>query len=460
MPGDKVTAVIVDHTCQVMKNYQAPEGAKHAFTVGIQDGQIAAVCMTATTRVDEIAHAVEQLAARPYFNPRVLFTDTWPNKKPFWNQVFGEDCEGKLGLFHYMKRSMETLRQGHFQYRDAVVDLRKAVYRYEENSLAGVVKALENGTLSDRAYTAKEIEEMLYTPRFKKNYEQYLMKCIHPADLIVQNLRNWFDRYKCDSSDPDNPGQGRIDPRLKAKLFTPDTKEAINSAISHAGDIQCPTNPIELHHVTQPTKGSKHGLPIILSDMNESKLECFHGKMANFANNGMRNILADFLNAKGTARWNQKIRHYRRLSSIPFAERVTQINECWANRPDFYDESLLAHLNNSLKEAGCEEDLFKNIRTLPAIDSQMELFMGYRSAQRRREQEYPKSTNTDRCMCPGCGLSTRVDTRARAKGINTSEALVFVDMDRFPKPPVTPKASSKPAPIHNKGVKVGAGDLV
>ena len=259
--GDEVSAVIVDHTCAVVDNYGDKQGAQHAFTVGIQDGQIAAVCLTASTSVSEISHAVEQLSRRPYFKPTMLFSDTWPNKDKFWTQVFGKFLVGALGLFHYMQRLTKTLRQGHVHYTKALADLSRSVYQYEKKCLAGLIRALSDGTMNGTTYSHSEIQDMLYTSRFKDRYERFLMKEVHDPCLIEHNLRNWFDSYKVDSSDPSRPGKGIKDPRTGNKLFTPDTKEAVLNAIAHAKDIQCPVLLEKMHCKIEAPKGSRHGLP-------------------------------------------------------------------------------------------------------------------------------------------------------------------------------------------------------
>ena len=83
LPSDKVISVIVDHTMSIMENYQKRDrkDATCAFTVGIQDGQIACVAMAKTTALKDVSHAVEQLARREfsvqrYFTPTLGHTKT------------------------------------------------------------------------------------------------------------------------------------------------------------------------------------------------------------------------------------------------------------------------------------------------------------------------------------------------------------------------------------------------
>ena len=83
------------------------------------DGQIPCAMIVSSIQVDEIAHGVMQVSRRSNFKPKAIFTDTWPAKEAFWLQIFGP-IVGVLGIFHFMKRIVDTLRQGHRQFHIAL----------------------------------------------------------------------------------------------------------------------------------------------------------------------------------------------------------------------------------------------------------------------------------------------------------------------------------------------------
>ena len=49
-----------------------------------------------------------------------------------------------------------------------------------------------------KAYTASQINSMMYTTMWKNRYDHYLKKIIYPGNVIAQNLNRWFDKWnKC-----------------------------------------------------------------------------------------------------------------------------------------------------------------------------------------------------------------------------------------------------------------------
>jgi hypothetical protein len=110
-------------------------------------------------------HAAQLLANRKGFEPKVLYTDTWPAKNDFWPLLYGSELEGRLGLFHYVQRIMRTLRKKHVDYLEAITSLLQAVYSYHAEDYERLITALKKGKMSQsqKKYTDEEIAELKAT---------------------------------------------------------------------------------------------------------------------------------------------------------------------------------------------------------------------------------------------------------------------------------------------------------
>ena len=117
-----------------------------------------------TTMTQHFAHAATMLARRPHFTPHAMYSDTWPHKKEFWASLF-PDMEGRLGLFHFQKRILRTLRKKHIDFFEAVTSLLEALYDFHWKDYENLLEALKQGTLSPtgKCYTVQEISEMKMT---------------------------------------------------------------------------------------------------------------------------------------------------------------------------------------------------------------------------------------------------------------------------------------------------------
>jgi len=102
------------------------------------------------------------------FQPKVKYSDTWPNKKEFWTSVC-PGIEGRLGLFHYQKRIISTLRKKHVDHNEAVTHLLAALYEYCSKDYEKLLSALKKGTMSrsGKRYSSDEISEMKRTSVFR-----------------------------------------------------------------------------------------------------------------------------------------------------------------------------------------------------------------------------------------------------------------------------------------------------
>ena len=78
-----------DHTMEVTKNYRKGLGAFAVWDCTTETGEIAAAVIVGTTKAADLAHAAESLSRRPHFNPKAMYSDTWPHKEGFWKLLFG-----------------------------------------------------------------------------------------------------------------------------------------------------------------------------------------------------------------------------------------------------------------------------------------------------------------------------------------------------------------------------------
>ena len=124
-----------DHTFEVCKNYQRRLGAKALWDVATSTGEIACAVLVPSTKARDFAHAARALLSRKSFAPVVMYTDTWPHLESFWHDMSAGRIEGRLGLFHYEKRILGTLKKKHVDHLDAVADLLSALYSYHEGCL-------------------------------------------------------------------------------------------------------------------------------------------------------------------------------------------------------------------------------------------------------------------------------------------------------------------------------------
>jgi len=294
-----------DHTHEVTKNYFQKKrlGAFALWDVATETGEIAAAVLVPTTKTKHFSHAAKQLSLRPNFKPSAMYSDTWPIKSSFWDGMFdGRTIQGRLGLFHCIQRITRTLKKTHSDYFSAVNGLLHSIYRYNEQDYEKLLLALKNGSLSK--YSDEEISDLKTTKLWRQRYGKYLQKEIRPPATMRAMLDDWFDRYKCSTTNPDRPARGRLDPLTGETLFTADTKDTLKNCKDKA---QCLQDPLPLDHmyaVITPSPNSAHGLNECLSRRGESSLESFPLTLAHFGNCGMRTTLADNLNLTGTARYN------------------------------------------------------------------------------------------------------------------------------------------------------------
>ena len=254
--------VIQDHTCEVTKNYVDRKklgDLKYCWTCATETGEIASAVMVPTSSAFDFSHAAQSLTRRAGFNPKVLYSDTWPNGNDYWVCVFGENLQGRLGMFHFLQRIVRTLRQNHVDYIKAVADLCSCLYRWEKDSYNTLLKAFQEGVFPAGPKTCEEIHQMQFTKTFKRNYSKFLMKEMYPAETAQQNLKHWFARYKATATDETtDPAGGRLDPNNGKKLFTPDTRKVLEECLKKVEYITDPVPTAEMYWYKEPTTRQKH----------------------------------------------------------------------------------------------------------------------------------------------------------------------------------------------------------
>jgi len=267
-----------DHTHEVTKNYFEKKGlgAVALWDCANESGEISSAVLVPSTKTIHFAHAVGGLTRRPSFKPTGMYSDTWPNKAAFWDLMF-KGLEGRLGLFHYIQRMTKTLKKRHVDHYLAISRLTNCIYHYHVANYNNLLKALKEGTLSGCKYSDSEINDMKNTRIFKQRYDKYLRKEIRPAHIICNMLDDWFDSFKCSTSDQEqHPARGRKDPITGETLFASETKEAVQECKKKAAYLQDPLTLDQMYDVIQPSPNSTHQLNEYLSRRGESCLESFH----------------------------------------------------------------------------------------------------------------------------------------------------------------------------------------
>lgn len=394
------TIMSQDHTMDIVKNYPRSLGAKAVWDVSTETGEIATLVAVSSTAASQYAHAAESLARREHFNPKVMYSDTWPNGEDFWELLFGSGLKGRLGLFHFVKRIISTLRPSHPDYRRAISALRKCIYRYEATNEANVIRALKNGALGGQKCNDDQIHELRDSPRWKRLCDPYLRKIIFDGDKICLNLAEWFNDYKVDNSHGTTPGRGRLNPETGQKLFTPDTKPAIEAAKTTCMYLADVLPPEDMYRSIKPSSRSKHGLELQNSNRGESRLESFHGSSAHMANTSMRPSLSDSLTIEGTADFNTDIRERIKYEQMEPAEK--ELIPAWLHgQPFFYNDADMETLNGKAAYVGAPPP-YSDVRPVPKKNNGEVFLSQYLLQQQWRNENMMPHPENDRCQCKLC----------------------------------------------------------
>ena len=395
--------VAFDHTFQTVKSYYR-SSAKAVFT-GCKGStrEITSLLLVQSTKMVDVSHHLLQLTKkRDCFKPKVVYTDTIPNGIESWKSIFGQDVKCRLGLFHFMQRIVKTLESHCELFWKCLLDLKKCIYKYNEDNYNALIKALEDGTLSEDGvgYTENEIEEMKESRTWKQRYDKYLRKEFYEETDIRVQLGCWLHSWK-DSCDH----RGRY-------VFTADTFPATKEQMTKIKYILDPRD-ISIYIEVKAREGSKHGLSKWLSNRPESSLEKFHESLAHFANTGSGQKLADALLYRGTAEYNLMQRH-------KFEKRQDNLKgllDNWMPKrldlvPLFLDHSHL-HLVNQMSVARGNQILFDKVR-VPKENNGESFLFNYLEEQVARQSVNPYLTQSRNscslCCCDECTTRTQQHT--------------------------------------------------
>jgi hypothetical protein len=103
-----------DHTFAPLKNYHESKkkGMKAIWDVANEIGEIMCAVIVPTTKIVDYVHAATHMLARPNFKGKSMISDTWPHGEESWN-VINPGCTGSLGLFHFIQRVFDNVKQHH-----------------------------------------------------------------------------------------------------------------------------------------------------------------------------------------------------------------------------------------------------------------------------------------------------------------------------------------------------------
>ena len=441
-----------DHTFDVLHNYHQKKvlGAAALWDVATETGEIATAVLVPSTKTIHFAHAARQLAGRECFNPKVMYSDTYPNKSDFWPLLF-DNIEGRLGLFHYIQRITRTLQKKHVDYFEAITLLLDAVYSYHSEDFEGVISALKKGHLGRKPHSDQDIAELRGTRYFRQRYGKYIRKIIRPAHTMVQLLDDWFVRFKVTASEGSRPARGRLDPRMQMPLFKSETKLAVEECKKKAQHLADPLPINEMYMTVPANPNSQHQLPQYLSRRAESKLESFHDNLSHFSNCGMRRSLCDNLNLCGTARYNLAIRHKIRLTRKNTEQEAASrkhIPSAWEDIVPYPNHSELHYINTLAREAGVDQMPFADVEPLPA-DNGERFFSEYIVDINPSKQQYD---SLDRCLCNLCRgiMPTKIPPQqnnqqasAQCHGTMTTNTSDITTMTTTPRTPAKQNSEHK-----------------
>ena len=157
-----------------------------------------------------------------------MCSNAWPNEAAFWDLLF-VNSEGRLGLFHHMQRMTNTLKKRHIDHHVAITRLANCICHCNVTDHDNLLKTSKEGTLPGVKHSDLEINDLKNTRMFKQRCDKCMQKEMTPLHTMTNMLGDWFDAFKCMSSDEEcRPAKGRKDPIADETLFTSETKEAIS----------------------------------------------------------------------------------------------------------------------------------------------------------------------------------------------------------------------------------------
>jgi hypothetical protein len=380
-----------DWTFAVLHNYYRSK-AKACCTAKTSMGLWAGAVLVPSTKISDAAHFIEQMARRPGFSLRVLYTDTWPSNNQFWFGIFGADLLGRLGLFHFLKRLLEFLDPQCEIYWKALDAFKSTIYRYNPTDYNSLIQVLQNGTMSHAAkpMSDPQIVDLRESKNWKHRTSRFLRKILYQSANISFNWAKWncdYLRY-IDS-------QGRVLVKDK-EGFKKAEQEQLNKTVRY---IQDPEN-MEMYVSIPPGPNSTHGLSSFKSKRCESALENGHLKLAHYANNGSSEVMADLLSMRGITEDNVKILHELARYEEKQVVSDPNVKGYLEDVSPFQNHLLLGHINQSHAAVGLKEPF--RCPTVLGPDTG-EVFLGRYIHQQLKRNDRGEYSSTDRrCTCQKC----------------------------------------------------------
>jgi len=380
-----------DHTFAALKCYGNLPNAKAIFT-GMKGNtkEVVSLGIVPSTSLSDAAHLLQKsFSARQKFLPAVVYTDTCPHGKDFWEALFGPRVETKLGLFHFIHRIVDTMDNKSELFWDAMVKLKSAIYTYHAGDEAALFEALKDGSFSrsNKQYTDQEIDQMRCSKQWKANCEPYLRKAFRTEQDAKTRLTSWIGQFEFQTDHKGRAVFSHVTPKV--------TREQV-SKIKHVLDSE---NAVTYHPIP-PGPRTQHNLVKWASNRPESSLERFHGLLAHFANCGSSTRLADALCLRGTAEYNVACRLRAHNRSERNDGQIITTPRYLENSPVFLDHSLLEWLNSK----ATARNLAKPFRFVtPTTNNNGEVFLSsYLEQQLVRNDHLPALPGPQLCQCLEC----------------------------------------------------------
>jgi hypothetical protein len=382
--------VAFDHTFAALKSYHKTKG-KAIFTGAKgKTKEVVSLAIVPTTKLNDVAHLIKKsVRSRTHFGPKVVYTDTMPHGKSFWRDVFGDEVECRLGLFHFMHRIVDTLDNRSGEYWKCLVDLKDSIYRYNQTDFDRLEEALTQGLLSQvgTKYSHEEILEMRLSKVWKSRYDQYLRKEFLSETRMVAKLKDWLSVWR-EAKD-----------KIGRPVFSRETEKATRNQFEKVRYVLDSEN-AATYRAEPPSSRSAHGLTKWVSNRPESSLEKFHELLANYANTGCREDLAEALLLRGTAEYNVGQRW-------KYQNHQKRYNGATPNHPKYLDKTpiLLNHanlhwLNTQAREKGFSQP-FNDVKT-PSDNNGERFLSSYLHDQVERREKQGEIHNMAGCYCIEC----------------------------------------------------------
>jgi hypothetical protein len=214
-------------------------------------------------------------------------------------------------------------------------------------------------------------------------------------------MKQWWVKYKTNASEGKEPGQGVLD-ACGRTLFKPATKSAYENNLASAEGLPDVLSKADLYLAVEPSKRSKSKLTRWVGQRGvESKLEKAHHAIANYANGGMRNSLADNLSLAGIALYNLSIRERIKIDRMS-ADEQAKIPYAFRGVPAHTNHSRLHYMNQLSREA-IGKDVHDYVEPELGPNTGEKFFSEYNAMQIQRNASIAPHPETDRCMCHLCG---------------------------------------------------------